>query len=117
MPFEAENHPDALICTYWTTIAPGKRLNVPVTLHLCQGYEGDIPELGHVHADIVAAYQHQFPKITIGEWLVDRLYTVLWQRSFPSIQCRADCRPFFIPASPGYRLLNGFRGVSVVGCP
>ena len=82
MPFEAENHPDALICTYWTTIAPGKRLNVPVTLHLCQGYEGDIPELAHVHADIVAAYQHQFPKITIGEWLVDRLYTVFGRDRF-----------------------------------
>lgn len=84
MPFETENHPDALICTYWTTIAPGKRLDNPVTLHFCQGYEGDIPELAPAHSDIECAYRQKIPKITVGDWLVERLHAVFGSDCFPA---------------------------------
>lgn len=83
-PFADGNEPDVVICTYWTTIAPAKRLDSPVTLHLCQGYEGDLPELAPVHSDIERAYRQKIPKITIGDWLVERLYAVLGSDCFPA---------------------------------
>lgn len=83
-PFTDGNKPDVVICTYWTTIAPGKRLDSPVTLHLCQGYEGDIPELAPVHSDIERAYRQKIPKITVGDWLVERLYAVFGSDCFPA---------------------------------
>lgn len=83
MPFSQGHEPDVAICTYWTTVAPGIRLAAPVTLHLCQGYEGDVTELKSVHPDIVSAYSQRVPKITVGEWLSERLFEVFGNDRFP----------------------------------
>ncbi|MDA3894692.1 MAG: glycosyltransferase family 4 protein [Desulfobacteraceae bacterium] len=83
IPFPAGDEPDVVICTYWTTIDPGIRLAAPVILHLCQGYEGDIPELKTAHPDIVSAYRQRVPKITVGEWLSERLCEIFGNDQFP----------------------------------
>lgn len=80
-PFEIP--PDALICTYWTTVKPAINLKIPLTFHLCQGYEGSFPELKSVHSEIEAAYRIPIPKLAIGEWISERLVRTFGADAFP----------------------------------
>ncbi len=84
--FEQGHTPDVVICTYWTTVRPGLNLNSPLTLHLCQGYEGNFPELANYRTEIENVYKIPIPKITIGEWISAQLDQILGQGLF-SIHC------------------------------
>lgn len=76
-------HPDVLIATFWLSVEPALRLGIPRTLHLCQGYEGDIREYSEIRPQIEAVYRHPIPKLTIGPWLVERLQQVFGTTAFP----------------------------------
>ncbi len=80
-PFEIP--PDALICTYWTTVKSAINLKIPLTFHLCQGYEGSFPELESSHSEIEAAYRSPIPKLSIGEWISERLLRIFGTDAFP----------------------------------
>lgn len=81
--FEKGRLPDAVIGTYWTTIDAAVAVGAPVVMHLCQGFEADIPELAKDHEAIMAAYSRPVPKITVGSWLSDRIEAVFGRNRFP----------------------------------
>jgi len=85
-PFEKHSKPEALVCTYWSTVSPGLSLNIYPTFHLCQGYEGGFPELESVHDQIEFIYRLKIPKITIGEWISQQLIERFGHSEFP-IHC------------------------------
>lgn len=68
--------PDVVIATFWTTVQPALKLAAGQKFHLCQGYEGDLPEYSQLLPEIEAAYKIPLPKITIGPWLSNRLKEV-----------------------------------------
>ncbi len=82
-PFHEKDQPDAVVCTYWTTVEPGIRIGAGVTLHLCQGYEGMFPELRENWAEIQKIYRLPIPKITIGDWISDLLRNTFGSGTFP----------------------------------
>lgn len=82
-PFPAGEHPDAVIATFWTTVQPALQIGAPQTLHLCQGYEGDIREYAELLPRIEAAYRQPIPKLTISPWLQERLHRQYGRSAFP----------------------------------
>lgn len=82
-PFPHHTEPDVVVGTFWTTIDPAIKIMAPLTVHLCQGYEGSFREYGHMLGAIEAAYLTPIPKITIGEWLSDQLKARFGARAFP----------------------------------
>lgn len=82
-PFDQGKRPDAAIATYWTTVSESTRIEAPVVCHLCQGYEGGFPELSDLRDEIEWSYSLPIPKLTIGNWLSDRLRSVFGDERFP----------------------------------
>jgi len=82
-PFPDHQMPDAVICTYWTTVRKGMNTGARLVLHLCQGYEGNFPELGAYLADIESVYRIPIPKLTIGKWITDDLENRFGLGAFP----------------------------------
>lgn len=74
--------PEIVIATFWTTVRHALILKSALKFHLCQGYEGDIPEYSAILPEIKAAYNIPIPKITIGKWLSDRLTRIYGTNSF-----------------------------------
>ncbi|MGD0885921.1 MAG: glycosyltransferase family 4 protein [Thermodesulfovibrionales bacterium] len=74
--------PDVVIATFWTTVRPALEIESGLRLHLCQGYEGDITEYASIRHDIEAVYRIPIPKITVGEWLTDRLQRLFGKGGF-----------------------------------
>jgi glycosyltransferase involved in cell wall biosynthesis len=74
--------PDVLICTYWTTVTPALRMNIPLTFHLCQGFEGSFAELEHLHTAIDEAYRIPIVKLVIGEWIEKVLLKTFGDNAF-----------------------------------
>ncbi|MFN3480089.1 MAG: glycosyltransferase [Thermodesulfovibrionales bacterium] len=60
---------DIVIGTYWSTVRPAHESNKGVTIHLCQGYEGDFKELQHRKAEIDEVYLLKIPKLTVSPHL------------------------------------------------
>lgn len=71
-PF-ADGPPDVVVATFWFTVWPALQIGARRTVHLCQGYEGDIREYRDIRAQIDAAYRQPIPKLTVGPWLSERL--------------------------------------------
>lgn len=82
-PFPAGESPDAVIATFWTTVQPALQIGAPQTLHLCQGYEGDIREYAELLPRIEATYRHPIAKLTISPWLKERLQQQYGPSAFP----------------------------------
>lgn len=82
-PFPAGEQPDAVIATFWTTVQPALQIGAPRTLHLCQGYEGDIREYAGLLPRIEACYRQPIPKLTVSPWLKERLQQCYGQSAFP----------------------------------
>lgn len=74
--------PEIVIATFWTTVRHALMLKSALKFHLCQGYEGDIPEYSSILPEIEAAYRIPIPKITISSWLSDRLSAIYGMDSF-----------------------------------
>lgn len=111
-PLDPGFRPDALICTYWTTVSPALSLDIPVTVHLCQGYEADMPELEQIHENIREAYRIRIPKFTIGEWMSDHLLEVFGPHAFPvfTIGQVVDTRLFRPEKKSLWRCIVSFTG-------
>lgn len=86
IPFDISDQPDAIICTYWTTVKYGLNLKIEPIFHFCQGYEGNFPELESYKRQIDQTYNQNIPKITIGEWVSKQLIYNFGQDKFP-IHC------------------------------
>lgn len=72
--------PDVVIATFWTTIVSAQKINAKITLHLCQGYEGDIIEYKSIINDITQVYKLSIPKLTVSPWLSDYLSKIYPQQ-------------------------------------
>jgi len=81
-PFR-DNGLDVAIGTFWTTVEAAMRLGARLAVHLCQGCEFDCIEFSPVKEAIEAVYRHAVPKLTVGEWLCDRLRTHFGADRFP----------------------------------
>ncbi len=75
--------PDIVIATFWTTVKSAITLNCATTLHFCQGYEGDFIEYAAIKHDIETAYRQPITKLTLGQWMTERLHTVYGRSCFP----------------------------------
>lgn len=73
---------DVVIATFWTTVYQAMRLKSAQKFHLCQGYEGSSIEYSHSLLAIEEAYKVPIPKLTIGDWLSDRLVNIFGPDSF-----------------------------------
>jgi glycosyltransferase involved in cell wall biosynthesis len=74
--------PDVVIATFWTTVKAATTFRSSV-FHLCQGYEGDIPEYSGLRPKIEEIYALPIPKLTIGPWLSERLEELFGKGAFP----------------------------------
>lgn len=103
--------PDVLIATFWLTVEPALRLGIPRTLHLCQGYEGDIREYREIRPQIEATYRHPIPKLTIGPWLIERLHQAFGPAAFTmhDIGQIVNVDMYTPPAQPWQRWLRRLR--------
>ena len=80
--FDQVVQPDIVIATFWTTVQPAIALNCIQTFHFCQGYEGDFIEYATIKKDIDAVYCQPITKLTIGDWITERLQTVFGVNQF-----------------------------------
>ncbi len=64
---------DVVIATFWTTVAPALKLNTCQVFHFCQGYEADFIEYADIKTEIEESYRTPIAKITIGQWVSERL--------------------------------------------
>jgi len=78
--------PDVVIATFWTTVRPAVELEIDLTFHFCQGYEGDITEYASVRSDIESVYRISIPKITVGPWLSGRLQECFGKEAFRTFE-------------------------------
>jgi len=74
--------PDVVVATFWTTVKAATTFHSSA-FHLCQGYEGDIPEYSGLRSKIEETYAFPIPKLTIGPWLTGRLQELFGVRRFP----------------------------------
>lgn len=81
-PF-ADAPPDVVVATFWFTVWPALQIGARRTVHLCQGYEGDILEYQEIRPQIEAVYRQPIPKLVVGPWLAERLQQVFGSASFP----------------------------------
>lgn len=82
-PFLAGKRPDIVIATFWTTVQPALALSCEHTFHFCQGYEGDFVEYKERYAEIESIYSLPIAKLTIGDWLTNRLKDKFGSTTFP----------------------------------
>jgi glycosyltransferase involved in cell wall biosynthesis len=75
--------PDVVIATFWKTVSAAATFRRSLVLHLCQGYEGDIPEYSDLRPQIEEIYALPIPKLTIGSWLTKRLEGLFGKGAFP----------------------------------
>jgi glycosyltransferase involved in cell wall biosynthesis len=61
---------DAVIATFWTTLAPAHAIAAGKALHLCQGYEGSFTAYQPIRGEIEAAYRLPIPKLVVARSLV-----------------------------------------------
>ena len=94
--FDLPNQPyyDIVIATFWTTVEKALKMNVRTIFHLCQGYEGDTIEYANILQEIERVYRLPITKITIGQWLTDRLVSIYLKRYFDifTVGQIVDCR-------------------------
>lgn len=81
-----DKEPDVAIGTFWTTVEPAMRLGARLAVHLCQGCEFDCAEFLPFKEEIEAVYRHPLPKVTIGEWLSDRIRSYFGRDRF-TVDC------------------------------
>lgn len=74
---------DVAIATFWTTVEAAMRLPARLAVHLCQGCEFDCPEFLSFKGNIEAVYRHRLPKLTVGEWLSERIRSRFGADRFP----------------------------------
>lgn len=74
---------DVAIGTFWTTVEAAMRLPARLAVHLCQGCEFDCAEFSRFKDPIEAAYRHPVPKLTVGEWLCERIRSRFGADRFP----------------------------------
>ena len=74
---------DVAIGTFWTTVESAMRLPARLVVHLCQGCEFDCTEFSQFKEDIEAVYAHTVPKLTVGEWLCERIWSRFGKDLFP----------------------------------
>lgn len=79
----AEFQPNAVVATFWTTVAQALVCGAPITVHLCQGCEWEFPEYADRLKSIDAAYRKPIPKLTIGHWLNAKLTARFGAEAFP----------------------------------
>lgn len=105
--FNEKQQPDTIIATFWTTVHAAVKLNCRQKFHLCQGYEGDIPEYSSILSEIEAAYNAPIPKITIGKWLSERLIQIYGTDSFSiyTVGQIVDLN-IFKPAAPYWKQIS-----------
>lgn len=75
--------PDVVVATFWTTVKAATTFSRSSAFHLCQGYEGDIPEYSGLRLKIEEIYSLPIPKLTIGPWLSERLEELFGKGAFP----------------------------------
>ncbi len=73
---------DVVIATFWTTVKSALQLNCPKVFHLCQGYEGDFIEYADIKTEIEETYRTPITKLTIGQWITDRLKVIYGEQYF-----------------------------------
>lgn len=76
---------DVAIGTFWTTVESAMRLPAKLVVHLCQGCEFDFSEFSTFKKDIEAVYAHTVPKLTVGEWLCERIWSRFGKELFPVV--------------------------------
>jgi len=76
---------DVAIGTFWTTVESAMRLPAKLVVHLCQGCEFDCREFSQFKKDIEAVYAHTIPKLTVGEWLCERIWSRFGKELFPVV--------------------------------
>jgi glycosyltransferase involved in cell wall biosynthesis len=74
---------DVAIATFWTTVEAAMRLPARLAVHFCQGCEFDCAEYSLLTEEIEAAYRNPLPKLTVGEWISDRLRLRFGPDRFP----------------------------------
>lgn len=94
--------PDVVIATFWTTVTKAMAMGAPLTVHLCQGCEWEMPEYEFLRADIERAYAQEIPKVTIGPWLNARIQERFGRDNFPleSVGQVVDLNLYHPPLSP-----------------
>jgi glycosyltransferase involved in cell wall biosynthesis len=107
----ANETPDVLIGTFWTTIDPALRMKASRVVHLCQGCEWTMPEYAPIRSRIEAAYAYPIPKITVGEWLSNQLFDKFGRHAFlvKNAGQIVDTQMFQKP-SPFRRMQRRFKG-------
>ncbi len=107
IPAVAALKPNVVVATFWTTVAPALACRAPLTVHLCQGLEWEFPEHDDFAGQIMAAYRHPIPKLTIGPWLDDKLRQRFGADLFP-VACIGQCvdTGLYHPPSPLYGWLG-----------
>jgi glycosyltransferase involved in cell wall biosynthesis len=60
---------DIIVGTYWPTVKAAYESGRGMTVHLCQGYEGDYKEISHLKAAIDEVYSYPIPKLTVSPHL------------------------------------------------
>jgi len=75
--------PDVAIGTFWKTVEAAMRLPTRQAVHLCQGCEFDCAEFLPFKDAIEAVYRHPLPKLTVGEWLCERIRSHFGADRFP----------------------------------
>lgn len=83
-PFPQNQKPNIVVCTYWSTVQIGMKIDATVTVHLCQGYEGDFLELKNQKTAIEQAYTLPIPKLFIGKWLEEEILGKFGAERFPA---------------------------------
>jgi glycosyltransferase involved in cell wall biosynthesis len=75
--------PDVVVATFWKTVTAATTFHRSLVFHLCQGYEGDIPEYSDLRPQIEKIYTLPIPKLTIGPWITKRLEELFGEGTFP----------------------------------
>jgi len=75
--------PDVVVGTFWTTVEPAMKLPARLVVHLCQGCEFDYAEFSAFKKDIETVYAYPLAKMTVGEWLCERLRSRFGTDLFP----------------------------------
>lgn len=111
---------DVAIATFWTTVKAAMQLPARMGVHLCQGCEFDCAEFFSFKEAIEAVYGLPVPKLTVGEWLSERIRSRFGAERF-TIDCIGEIvdtdlyRPDERAAHPEKDLSGGTVRVLIVG--
>lgn len=111
---------DVATGTFWTTVESAMRLPAKLVVHLCQGCEFDCTEFSTFKEDIEAVYAHTVPKLTVGEWLCERIWSRFGKDLFP-VFCVGQIVDTDMYHPPGWlknlrkSFRHGFARILVVG--